>query len=162
TVGSQRQLTVKVVDSLGHNVANPTVTWTSTQSSIATVSSTGLVTGVASGSALIIAQSGSKADTNSTLVTSPTASSVTARIAANQVPVGQTTIVTATAKDSKGNVLFGQSVTWSSNATGVATVSAGGVDPSTQLDTATVTGVAAGNAKITATTPNNVSGNVSV
>jgi hypothetical protein len=60
-------------------------------------------------------------------------------------------------------VLFGRTVTWSSSAAGTATVSAGGIDPGSQLDTATVTGIAAGDqVTITATSSNNVNDNVKV
>ena len=162
TVGAQIQLNVTVVDSLGHPIHNPTVTWSSTNSSAAPVSSTGLVLGVATGAAKIIAQSGTKADTNTTVVIQAPVASVTVSIGASTIFVGQTTIVTATPKDGGGNVLFGRTVTWSSSAAG-ATVSAGGIDPGSQLDTATVTGVAAGDpVTITATSSNNVNGNVKV
>jgi len=162
TVGAQKQLSVTVVDSLGHPINNPTVMWSSTNSSAATVSSTGLVQGVATGTAKIIAQSGTKADTNTTVVIQTPVASVTVSIGAGTISVGQTTIVTATSKDGGGHVLFGRTVTWASSAAG-ATVSAGGIDPGSQLDTATVTGVAAGGPVIiTATSSNNVSGNVKV
>src|SRR5581483_4731795 len=162
-IGAQKQLTVTVKDSLGHNVPNPIVTWSSTNSGIATVSSTGLVQGVAAGTAQIIAQSGAKADTNTTLVIQAPVGSISVVSALGIISVGQTTVVTATSKDGGGNVLFGRAVTWTSSANGTATVSAGGVDPSSQLDTATVTGVAAGGpVTITATSSNNVSGHTMV
>src|SRR5206468_53188 len=55
--------------------------------------------------------------------------------------IGRTLQLTATTKDSAGNTLSGRVVTWSSSATGVATVSAAGL----------VTAVAAGSVTITAT-----------
>ncbi len=162
-VNAQRQLSVAVVDSLGHKIQNPTVAWTSSNNAIATVSSTGLVQGVAPGTVQIFAQSGAKADTNTTLVIPAPVASVVVSIGAASVAVGQTTVVTATSKDGSGNVLFGRAVTWSSNANGTASVSTGGVDPNTQLDTATVTGVAAGGpVTITATSSNKVSGTTKV
>jgi uncharacterized protein YjdB len=163
TVNAQRQLTVTVVDSLGHMIQNPTVTWSSTNNGVATVSSMGLVLGVATGTATIIAQSGTKADTNTTVVIAAPVASIAVSIGVSPIAVGQTTVVTATSKDAGGHVLFGRAVTWSSSATGTATVSAGGVDPSSQLDTATVTGIATGGpVTITATSSNNHTGNVKV
>jgi alpha-tubulin suppressor-like RCC1 family protein len=57
------------------------------------------------------------------------------------VVIGKTTPLTATLKDAAGNVLSGRAVTWTSGASTVATIDGNGI----------VTGVAAGNAMITAT-----------
>jgi uncharacterized protein YjdB len=163
TVSAQKQLSVTVIDSLGHPINNPTVAWTSTNNAVATVTSTGLVQGVTTGTAQIIAQSGTKADTNTTVVIQAPVASVTVSIGSSTIAAGGTTVVTATSKDGSGNVLYGRAVTWSSGATGTATVSTGGVDPSSQLDTATVTGVATGGpVTLTATSSNNVHGSVKV
>jgi trimeric autotransporter adhesin len=163
SVNAQRQLAATVLDANGHTIANPSVAWSSSNSGVATVSSTGLVQGVAPGTAKITAQSGGKADTNTTLVIPAPVASVNVSTASNTVSVGQTTVVTATSKDANGNVLFARAVTWSSSKSLTASVSAGGVDPSSQLDTATVTGVATGGpVTITATSSNQVKGNVSL
>jgi uncharacterized protein YjdB len=163
SVGAQKQLAVTVLDANGHPITNPAVNWSSTNNGIAIVSSTGLVQGVSIGTAQIIAASGGKADTNTTLVVPATVTTVAVSIASSTVAVGGTTVVTATSKDGTGNVLPGRTVSWSSGAAGTATVSAGGVDPNTQLDTATVTGVAIGGpVAITATSANNVQGSAQV
>jgi hypothetical protein len=59
----------------------------------------------------------------------------------NQVQVGGTVQLTAQPRDAAGNALAGRTVAWSSSANGTASVSQSGL----------VTGVAAGNATITAT-----------
>jgi uncharacterized protein YjdB len=162
-INAQRQLSVTVKDSLGHTIPHPSVTWTSTNNGIAPVSGSGVVVGVNPGTVKIIAQSGTKADTNTTVVLAASVASVGVTAGASSIAVGQTTVVTATSKDGSGNVLQGKTVTWTSGDNGKATVSAGGIDPTTQLDTATVTGVATtGNVTITATSPNNVRGQVNV
>jgi uncharacterized protein YjdB len=163
SVGAQKQLAVAVVDANGHTITNPAVTWSSTNNGTAIVSSTGLVQGVATGTVSIIAASGGKADTNTTLVVQASVATVNVSIGSSTIAVGGTTVVTATSKDGTGNVLPGRSVTWSSGGTGTASVSTGGVDPTTQLDTATVTGVAIGGpVSITATSSNNVQGSAQV
>jgi uncharacterized protein YjdB len=163
SVGAPKQLAVTVVDANGHTITNPAVTWSSTNNGIAIVSSTGLVQGVSTGTAQIIAASGGKADTNTTLVVPASVATVNVSIGSSTIAVGGTTVVTATSKDGTGNVLPGRSVTWSSGGTGTASVSAGGVDPTTQLDTATVTGVAIGGpVSITATSSTNVQGSAQV
>src|SRR6058998_3297698 len=71
----------------------------------------------------------------------PTVASVTVAPSPGILLVASTAQLTATTKDSAGNVLAGRAVTWASNNTAVATVSATGL----------VTGVAVGSATITAT-----------
>jgi hypothetical protein len=162
SVGASKQLSVAVVDVNGHPITNASVNWSSTNTSIAFVSSSGLVLGVAPGTAQIIAASGGKADTNTTLVVPSSVASVAVSIASTTIAVGGATVVTATSKDGNGNVLPGRTVTWSSGAAGTATVSAGGLDANNN-DTATVTGVAIGGpVSITATSSNNVQGSAQV
>jgi hypothetical protein len=67
--------------------------------------------------------------------------SVTVSPSSGSVSVGSTLQLTAVTKDSAGNVLTGRTVTWSSSAVGVGTVSTGGL----------VTGIATGSSTITAT-----------
>jgi hypothetical protein len=71
----------------------------------------------------------------------PVVTSVTVSPPSASVAPGGTAALEATVKDQNGNVMTGQTVTWSSNNTAAATVSSSGV----------VTGVAAGSATITAT-----------
>ena len=59
SLGEQQQLSVTVKDQNGATMANATVTWSSSNAAVATVSSTGLVTAVANGSTTIMATSGS-------------------------------------------------------------------------------------------------------
>ncbi|HZS58647.1 MAG TPA: Ig-like domain-containing protein [Gemmatimonadaceae bacterium] len=144
TPGAQTQLSVTVKDSLGNVIQNPAVTWTSTATGVALVNGSGLVIGTTPGTALIIAQSGSKADTNTTTVIPAPTASITITPNPVTIIVGQTAVLTATQKDANGTVLSGRSVTWQSPAPNTVSVSAGGVDPITQLDTCTATAVAAG------------------
>ena len=67
--GVSVQLTAKVVDVEGYPVAGDTVTWSSSDVGVATVSSAGLVTSVATGIADIIASSGTASATASVTVT---------------------------------------------------------------------------------------------
>jgi len=152
--GAQFQLTVVVHDSLGNVVANPRVTWTSTNNGIATVTSAGLVTAVTPGTASIIAQDGTKADTNTTLVPQPVSSVVVAP-STSTISVGQTQQLTDTLKDVNGVVLTGRPITWSSSNTEEATVSASGLVTAADTGTVTIT--------VTATQPSgNVTGTASV
>ncbi len=74
----------------------------------------------------------------------PPVTSVTVAPNPSSIEVGGTVQLTATLKDADANELSGRSVTWSSDATGVATVTGGGL----------VAGVAVGSANVTATSEN--------
>src|SRR5207244_1744860 len=113
----------------------------SSNTGVATVNSSGLVTGVAAGSATITATSEGVNGTSALTVTNVPVASVTVSPAAPSVPAGQTGPLAATPEDAGGAALTGRVVTWASSATGVATVSGSGL----------VTGGAAGSATITAT-----------
>ena len=142
-VGGTTQATATTRDAGGNVLTGRAITWTSSNTAVATVSSAGLVTGVAAGSADIIAISEGKsgqATLSVTAVTVPVAS-VTVSLAASSLAPGGTTQATATARDANGNVLTGRALGWSSSNGAVATVSASGV----------VTAVAAGSANIVAT-----------
>src|SRR5439155_24384886 len=109
--------------------------------SVATVSPSGQVTGVAPGTAPITATSEGKSGTATLTVTSVPVASVSLSPATATIRVGQTMQLTATPKDSAGNTLTGRTVTGASGNTSVASVSGSGL----------VTGVVAGKATVTAT-----------
>ena len=135
-------LSVTVKDSLGTVVTDRPVSWSSSNASVATVSSTGVVTAIAPGSATITAKSETKSGTCAVTVTPVPVSSVAVQPARDTIFVSKTVQLTAVPQDSAGNALSGRTVTWASNNGLVATVS------STGLVTATALG---GNATITAT-----------
>src|SRR5439155_182127 len=138
--GQTVQLTATPKDANGNPLSGRVVSWASSNTSAATVNGTGLVSGVAAGSATITATSEGQSGTASITVAVPVAS-VTVSPASASVPAGQTTQLTATPKDVNGNPLSGRVVTWASSNTSVATVSSSGL----------VTGKVAGSATITAT-----------
>jgi len=69
-VGSTTQLVAATKDASGNAITGATVTWTSSSDAIATVSPTGLVTGVAPGNATITAASNGKTGTATLTITS--------------------------------------------------------------------------------------------
>ncbi len=151
TAGATTQATATLRDANNNVLTGRTVAWTSGNNAIATVSSSGLVTGVAAGSTSITATSEGKTGTASVTVTVVPVASVTVSIASSAITAGATTQATATLRDANNNVLTGRTVTWVSGNTGVATVSGSGL----------VTGVAAGTTGITATS-GGVSGSANV
>jgi uncharacterized protein YjdB len=140
-IGGTVQLTATTKDSAGNVLTGRVVTWASSVPAVATVSASGLVTGVAAGTITITATSEGKSGTASVTVTIVPVNSVAVSPSASSLQIGGAVQLSATTKDSAGNVLTGRVVTWASSAPAVATVSASGL----------VTGVAAGTATITAT-----------
>ncbi|MGB7588723.1 MAG: Ig-like domain-containing protein, partial [Solirubrobacterales bacterium] len=139
--GQTVQLTANTLDSTGAALSGRVVTWVSNNTAIATVNASGLVTGVAAGSATLTATSEGKSGTVAVTVTPVPVASVGVSPGPVSVTVGQTVQLTATPRDAGGNALTGRVVTWGSSNTGIATVNGSGL----------VTGVAAGSATITAT-----------
>lgn len=98
--------------------------WSSSDASVASVDSTGVVRGLAVGTSTITAKSGTVSATTALTVTAATLSSLTLSPANPGVPLGLTQQLTATGTYSDGGSFdLTSAVTWSSSATAVATVS---------------------------------------
>lgn len=164
--GGQQQLTVVVKDSLGNVIGSPQVTWVSRNGggsgdNIATVNVNGLVTGVSPGTVQIVAQSGSVADTNTTVVLQPAATvTVTPSATTLNLALKRTVQLTATLKDQNNNVLTGRTVTWSSSNNAKAMVSSSGLVTPADTGAVTITATAvqpsgnvSGTATVTTTNP---------
>jgi hypothetical protein len=146
SAGTTLQLSATTTDAANNVLTAPAITWSSSDQARATVSATGLVTGVAAGQATISATSEGKVGAASVTVTTVPASttpvaSVAIYPAGTTLLPAQTWQLTGTTKDATGKVLDGRTVTWSSSNTAAATVSAAGV----------VTAVGTGSAVMTAT-----------
>lgn len=135
--GSTVQLSAQAFDADG-NVLDRTIGWASLAPDRASVSAGGLVTGIAEGSARIVATAGGKADTVVVIVEEPVAS-ILLSSPDDSLDVDGTLQLVAQPRDARGNPLA-RSVQWESSDPSVATVSAGGL----------VTGVAYGTVVIRA------------
>lgn len=145
------QITVELKDRIGVVYNDRTVTYSSGTPAAATVSAGGLVTGVAAGTSVITVRAEGLTATVTYTVTSPiaTVTQVTLSSATASVTQGSTTTISATPKDAGGNVVLGQTVTWSEvSGAGDVTLSA---DSGPESHTVTITGVTAGDRLIKAT-----------
>lgn len=143
--GQSEQLTAIVEPA---NADDPSVTWSSSNTAVATVDQNGNVSAIAAGttSITVTTTDGNKTASCAVTVTAPAApidvNSISLK-SATTISIGASETLTVTYDPVDANT--NKALTWSSSNTSIATVDANGK----------VTGVAAGTATITATTANN-------
>jgi len=151
--GDSAKATAVLRDSRGR-IVNSTVTWSASVSSVASVSSAGVVRGVVAGTSSITATHGSRTGSATMTVTSPlvavAVATVTVTLASSTINPGQTSQGTAIARDANNNILTGRTIAWQSSNTAVASESASGLS----------SGIAAGTSQITATSEGKAGGAV--
>ena len=156
-IGETVELRATVRDQRNNVMSGQTITWTSGNEAVATVSEAGLVTAVGNGTAEITARSGSLFANATITVASPVATSITIEPDAHTLEaVGATVQLTATVLDQHENVMADATVTWSSDDEAVATVDDAGLVTAVGNGTAQITaraGDASGTAAITVTQP---------
>ena len=140
-VGTTQQLTATPTDAAGTPLTGRAVSWSSRDPSIAVVSSTGQVTGIAPGTAPVVATVEGQSATATVTVRPVPIAAVRVTPDNSSIGVGGTVRLAAVPVDAAGNTLAGRTVAFASNAPNTARVAADG----------TVTGVAAGTVTITAT-----------
>lgn len=131
----------------GSAIPGYTVTWSSSDTAIATVTGNGIVRGRAPGSVVISAIGGGHTGSVTIQIRPIPVRSIAISPAAPSVLAGDTVRLAVQALDSAGNALAGREVTWRSDTPSIATVSAAGLVQTIQLGVArivaTVEGVSA-------------------
>lgn len=151
--GGTAALDATVTDDAGNVMRGRRIVWASSNTSIATVSANGVVTGVSAGRADIAATAEGKSDVSNVTVTPLPARVASVRIAPDNVElvVAAGTNLVATPYDSRGVAIGGRAVVWTTNNATVAAISQSGrvtgLVPGTAVITAVVEGVA-GNATV--------------
>jgi uncharacterized protein YjdB len=138
-VGQTSQFAATPQDANGAPLTGRAISWTSGNTAVATVSTSGMVTAKAAGSATVTATSEGKSGSASITVTQVPVASVDVTPASASLAPGGTVQLTAVARDGSGGALSGRPISWSTSNAQVATVGAG-----------LVTSVAAGTAQIVA------------
>ena len=164
--GATVQLSAVTRDSSANVLGGRAVTWSSSATSVATVSGSGLVTGVAAGSATITATSEGKSGTSAVTVTvpaPPAVATVTVTPPSSSLQQGNSVQLTATTRDASGTVLTGRAIAWSTSAPSIATISGEGLVTAVGPGTATLTATSegrSGTAVVTVTPPPTTGGSV--
>lgn len=138
--GSTRQMTALLVDENGNGTGTQQVTWQSSDTGRATVSATGLVTGISNGRVVITASAGDRSTVGIIEVVRPPANRVEISPASAAINQGQRLVFGAVAYDSNNErILDASGFTWTSSNTNVLTVNSSG----------SVLGVSQGTANVT-------------
>ena len=143
--------TVTLTASVTGDVANKTVTWSSSDQAKATVDATGKVTAVAVGQATIIATSAADADAKASAlitVTGRGVNSVTVAPSNHILKVGEFIQAGATVDAAPG---VARTVTWTSSATAIATVDNTGKVTAVSNGSATITAASTADPSVTGT-----------
>jgi uncharacterized protein YjdB len=138
-IGSTTQLTGEVLDTGGGLLHGYTIAWSSNTPSVATVSGSGVVTGVALGNVVITARAAGLSGTAVVSVRPVPVATVNVAPTTGSVNVGKNLQLTVSLLDAAGNVLTGRPISWSSANTATATVSAAGVVRGVKRGTTTIT-----------------------
>ena len=143
--GSSYQLSATANDAAGAPLAGRVITWSSGNPVVATVSASGLLAAVAPGAVTVsVAAEGQSRAVSITVVPIPVSSVVLAAVTPSMLQ-GTTQLLTATLRDANNRVLADRTVSFTSDAPSVATVSVRGevtaVTPGTAVLTALSEGV---------------------
>lgn len=147
SIGNSETLTATVTPS---NATNKTITWSSSNTSVASVNASGQVTAVGKGTAIITATAtdGSGVSASCTYTVVKLVNSITLNKTSSTLRLGQSETLTATVLPTDAS---NRSVTWSSSNTNVVRVSSTGVVTYVGKGTATVTATAVDGSGIKAT-----------
>ena len=155
SLGQTAQLTADVRDQAGRAMDGVPVVWSSADTTVAVVDSSGLVTAVGGGAATVTATAG-EAVGEARVNVRQSAGSVTVSPSMDSVALGDTLQLVAEAYDETGHVVEGAVFTWSSSDAPVATVDPSGLVRGAGEGTATITataGDASGTSEITVVNP---------
>jgi hypothetical protein len=137
-IGGSLQYTAEALDRNGQPVSGQSFTWSSSVPSVASVDAAGTVTGVGEGAAVISAAVGPIAGTRPIQVLPPPVATVEVLPEEMELQRGEERTLEVTLRDADGQVLEGRAITYSSSATGVASVTPGGVVRGVGTGTATI------------------------
>lgn len=146
SVGGTSKATALPRDASGGPLVGRTVSWNSSNPSVASIASTGEISALSAGSVTISGSTGGITGSATLTVGPPPVASVSVTLASGTLVPGATTMATAATRDASGAVVTGRQVTWTSTNSAVATVSGSGQ----------VTAFAAGTTSISATSEGRV------
>jgi len=144
SLNAQLPLQALVRNAAGELVPDASVTWTVENAAVASVSPTGVVTGVGLGTTQVAASARGKSGIATVTVQRTPVASVVVVPSSVNAGIGGTTQLIAKAYDAGQNELTGRAMTWTSSNTDVVTVDGNGLVTAKAKGTATITATAEG------------------
>ncbi|MGI8498040.1 MAG: Ig-like domain-containing protein [Gemmatimonadaceae bacterium] len=143
-IGERVQLEATVSDAAGRTLAGHSVTWTSSNAQVATVSQSGVFLGVGNGTVTVTASSDGRAGAALMTVVPTAVTTVTIAPDSGRVLLGYGLRLSAALSDITGTPVTGRLVTWSSADTTIARVGGSGLVEGLRLGTTLVTATSEG------------------
>ncbi|MEO7997327.1 MAG: Ig-like domain-containing protein [Gemmatimonadaceae bacterium] len=150
--GASSQLIATARSSSGTTLNDRAFSWAVVSPAVASVSASGLVTGLTDGTTTITVTAEGKSAAATVNVRSPVALVVVTPATAQLTTVGATTQLTAVARAANGTALTGRTFVWGSSSLAIATVNASGLVTAVAPGTATITVQAEGKSATAAIT----------
>jgi uncharacterized protein YjdB len=138
-VGQTAQLAGEVLDTGGGLLRGYTFAWSSNGTTVATVSASGVVTGVSQGNVVITATAAGLSGTAIVSVRLAPVATVSVSPQSGTVQAGKTLQLNVSLQDAGGNVLTGRLVSWTSSNPNTATVTSTGLVRGVKKGTVTIT-----------------------
>lgn len=138
TIGASQRLSARVVVAGGDTTEATDVVWSTTDPAIAAVSDGNLLTAVGAGDADLVAERRGVRARWPVHVGRARVASVVVTLDAPSIAVGQQMTARVVLRDSRGNVLTGRTVSWSSSNAAVATVGSTGAVTAMSVGTAAI------------------------
>ncbi|MDF2772023.1 MAG: hypothetical protein K0S86_1517, partial [Geminicoccaceae bacterium] len=138
-VGATTTLTAALADANGRPITGRSVAWSSSRNDIATVTSGGVVTAIAAGTATIEATSEGKRGTAAITVTRVPVARIDITPTTLSLVEGEIENVSAVAKDANGEILEDRAIAWRSSDVSIASIDASGRVTAIRVGTAALT-----------------------
>lgn len=143
-IGRTAPLVARPLDRDGGLLTDRVVSFASSNEAVATVSTQGVVTGVATGSAVITATVAGRSAQAAVTVSPEPVATVIVSPARDSLRIGDTRALAAVVRDATGRVLEDRTVSWSTTDAAIASVSSGGVVTARAIGTVTISAVSEG------------------
>jgi uncharacterized protein YjdB len=142
--GERLTLSATSLDKRGNALSGRAVSWESSNPSVASVTSGGVITAVSAGRASITVRSDGQTASAQLEVKRRTVASVAIQSSGNYLSIGGNLTLSAVSRDLNGNVLPNSSVVWTSSRPMIASVSASGLVSGVSLGSTTITAAVEG------------------
>ncbi len=142
--GGSTNATAVLTDGSGATLTGRAITWSSGNTSMATVNAAGTVTAVAAGTVVITATSEGRSGSAQLTIDPPPVATVAVAITPSTVVVGSNTAAAAILRDASGATLSNRPIAWTSSNPSIASVSDAGIISTLSVGDVTISATSEG------------------